>query len=190
MAFDEIQADAKPKRKPISKKLRFDVFKRDGFKCMYCGAHPPSVLLHVDHINPVAAGGKNSIDNLITACEPCNLGKGARLLSAVPMDLSEKAAAVKEREAQIKGYQDVMQGKRERLDREAWSVVHLLLPGVDSASRDWMNSLRTFIDKLGVHEVTEAMEIALAKSFYSNDKTWRYFCGVCWNKQRKLEAGE
>lgn len=26
-------------RKSISKKLRFDVFKRDGFKCQYCGAH-------------------------------------------------------------------------------------------------------------------------------------------------------
>jgi 5-methylcytosine-specific restriction endonuclease McrA len=189
MAFDEISAPV-PKRKSMSKKLRFDVFKRDGFKCMYCGAHPPGVLLHVDHIKPVADGGKNNIDNLITACEPCNLGKGARLLSSVPMDLSEKAEAVKEREAQIKGYQSVMEGKRLRLDREAWSVVHLLLPGVDTASRDWMNSLRSFIDKLGVHDVTEAMEIALAKGFYSNNKTWRYFCGICWNKLRKAEGGE
>ena len=175
-------------RKAIGKKLRFDVFKRDGFKCMYCGAHPPGVLLHVDHIKPVAEGGKNSMDNLVTSCAPCNLGKGAALLTSVPMDLAEKATAVAEREAQIKGYHAVMEAKRKRLDREAWSVVHLLLPGVDSASRDWMNSLRSFIDKLGVHEVTEAMEIALAKGHHSGDKTWRYFCGICWNKIRKLEG--
>lgn len=55
-------------RKPMSKKLRFDVFKRDGFKCMYCGAHPPAAVLEVDHIKPVADGGANRMDNLITAC--------------------------------------------------------------------------------------------------------------------------
>lgn len=176
------------KRKAIGKKLRFDVFKRDGFKCMYCGAHPPGVLLHVDHINPVAEGGGNDIDNLVTSCEPCNLGKGARLLSCSPVSLSDKAESVAEREAQIKGYHEVMEGKRLRLDREAWTVMHLLAPGKDTASRDWMNSLRSFIDKLGFHEVVESMEIALAKGHYSNDKTWRYFCGVCWNKLRKQEA--
>lgn len=176
------------KRKSLSKKTRFEVFKRDGFKCMYCGAHPPGVLLHVDHIKPVAEGGKNHIDNLITACEPCNLGKGARLLSAVPMDLAEKAESVREREEQIKGYQSVMEGKRKRLDRDAWTVMNLLAPGEDSASRDWMNSLRMFIDKLGFDEVRDSMEIALAKGFYSNAKTFKYFCGICWNKLRKQEG--
>jgi len=186
MAFDDITPA--PKRKAMSKKLRFDVFKRDGFKCMYCGAHPPSVLLHVDHINPVAKGGKNDIDNLVTSCEPCNLGKGARLLSSAPVALADKAASVAEREAQIKGYQAVMSAKRLRLDDEAWGVIHLMLPGVSSTSRDWMNSLRMFIDKMGVHEVTEAMEIALAKGWHSDEKTFKYFCGICWNKLRKLEG--
>lgn len=175
------------KRKAISKKVRFDIFKRDGFKCMYCGAHPPGVLLHVDHIKPVADGGGNEDDNLVTSCEPCNLGKGARLLSDVPVGLAEKALAVAEREDQIKGYQKVMQSKRLRLDREAWSVMNILLPGQDSASKDWMNSLRMFIDKLGVYEVTEAMEIATAKGWCSNLKIWSYFCGICWNKLRRLE---
>lgn len=68
-------------RKAISKKLRFDVFKRDNFKCQYCGAEAPKVVLHVDHINPVAKGGKNELLNLITACEGCNNGKSDRLLS-------------------------------------------------------------------------------------------------------------
>lgn len=35
------------KRKSISKKVRFEVFKRDGFSCQYCGATPPGALLHV-----------------------------------------------------------------------------------------------------------------------------------------------
>lgn len=67
-------------RKPVGKKLRFEVFKRDNFTCQYCGAQAPDVVLHVDHINPVAGGGDNDIMNLITSCESCNLGKGAREL--------------------------------------------------------------------------------------------------------------
>lgn len=47
-------------RSSISKKTRFDVFKRDGFCCSYCAAHPSeSVLLEIDHIKPVADGGAN-----------------------------------------------------------------------------------------------------------------------------------
>lgn len=172
-------------RKPLSKKTRFEVFKRDGFRCMYCGAHPPEAMLEPDHIKPVAAGGTNAMDNLITACFACNRGKAARSLDAVPQSLADKAADVQEREAQIKGYEAAMSAKRKRLDRDAWSVMNILLPGADSASRDWMNSMRMFLDKLGLHEVTEAMEIALAKGYYSTEKTWRYFCGICWNKVRK-----
>ena len=66
------------KRKPISKKLRFEVFKRDSFTCQYCGKSAPDVVLHVDHIKPVKEGGTNDITNLVTACADCNLGKGAR----------------------------------------------------------------------------------------------------------------
>ena len=68
-------------REPISKTLRFEVFKRDKFTCQYCGDKAPEVVLHVDHIDPVANGGTNEILNLVTSCEGCNLGKGARLLS-------------------------------------------------------------------------------------------------------------
>lgn len=174
------------KRVAISKSVRFNIFKRDGFKCMYCGNHPPAVLLHVDHIKPVAEGGGNEDSNLVTSCQPCNLGKGARLLSDIPLGLAEKALAVAEREAQIKGYQKIMQAKRLRLDKEAWAVMHILTDE-DTAPRDWMNSLRMFIDKIGFDEVCEAMEIATAKGFYSDKKTWVYFCGICWNKVRKAE---
>lgn len=68
------------KRQGISKKLRFEVFKRDSFRCQYCGATSPDVVLEVDHIKPVKEGGKATITNLITSCKACNSGKGARLL--------------------------------------------------------------------------------------------------------------
>lgn len=62
-------------RKPISKSLRFAVLNRDGFRCRYCGAGPEGVTLHIDHAVPVALGGTNDFDNLVTACIDCNLGK-------------------------------------------------------------------------------------------------------------------
>lgn len=46
------------KREPLSKGIRFEVFKRDNFTCQYCGAKAPDVILEVDHINPVKLGGK------------------------------------------------------------------------------------------------------------------------------------
>jgi len=69
-----------PEREPISRKIRFEVFKRDGFKCQYCGRSAPEVVLEVDHIKPVKEGGTNDITNLITSCKDCNRGKGTRLL--------------------------------------------------------------------------------------------------------------
>jgi len=35
-------------------------------------------VLHVDHVVPFAAGGATTEDNLLAACEECNIGKGAR----------------------------------------------------------------------------------------------------------------
>lgn len=69
------------KRKPISKKLRFEIFKRDKFTCQYCGKMAPDVVLEVDHIKPVCKGGTNDELNLITSCFECNRGKGKRKIS-------------------------------------------------------------------------------------------------------------
>lgn len=71
---------------PISKKTRFEVFKRDGFACQYCGSKSPQVMLQVDHVLAIAQGGKDSTDNLVTSCWPCNIGKGARLLDFPDLD--------------------------------------------------------------------------------------------------------
>ena len=63
------------KRRSISKKIRFEVFKRDMFICQYCGAKAPDVILEVDHIDPKAKGGSDEIINLLTSCQKCNRGK-------------------------------------------------------------------------------------------------------------------
>lgn len=69
------------KRESLSKKIRFEVFKRDSFSCQYCGRKSPNVILEVDHINPVKRGGKNDMMNLITSCFDCNRGKSDRVIS-------------------------------------------------------------------------------------------------------------
>jgi hypothetical protein len=71
-------------KRGVSKRLRFEIFKRDGFVCQYCGRRPPDVVLEVDHIHPRAAGGTNDICNLVTACADCNRGKGPGLLREIP----------------------------------------------------------------------------------------------------------
>jgi 5-methylcytosine-specific restriction endonuclease McrA len=62
----------------ISDKLRYQVLKRDNFKCCACGASPaknPAVELHIDHIIPWSKGGKTTLENLQTLCSKCNIGK-------------------------------------------------------------------------------------------------------------------
>ncbi len=63
-------------RKLMSPSLRYDILKRDGFKCTICGRNTEDgVKLHVDHIIPVSKGGKTVPENLRTLCDSCNLGK-------------------------------------------------------------------------------------------------------------------
>lgn len=66
----------------ISPVLRFEVLRRDDFRCRYCGRRAPDVVLHLDHIVPWSAGGRTTLENLRAACYDCNIGKGARLLDA------------------------------------------------------------------------------------------------------------
>jgi len=60
----------------ISGKVRWDVFKRDGYKCISCGTDSD---LTIDHMHPQSKGGTNSISNLQTMCRSCNSSKGARI---------------------------------------------------------------------------------------------------------------
>lgn len=66
-----------PERDKMSARLRYEVMRRDGFRCVLCGrTAEDGVKLHVDHIRPISQGGLTEYDNLRTLCEECNLGKG------------------------------------------------------------------------------------------------------------------
>jgi hypothetical protein len=62
----------------VKRSLRFAVLARDSFTCRYCGAQAPHVYLEVDHVEPKSWGGRDDMDNLVTACFDCNRGKRDR----------------------------------------------------------------------------------------------------------------
>ena len=67
----------------VSPAMRFQILKRDGYRCRLCGATARSgehVRLEVDHITPRVKGGGNDTENLWTLCFECNRGKGTRSL--------------------------------------------------------------------------------------------------------------
>jgi HNH endonuclease len=71
------------RRQSTGKRLRFRILERDGFRCCYCGRSPnedPDVILNVDHVTPVAEGGRDHEDNLTTSCRDCNFGKADTIL--------------------------------------------------------------------------------------------------------------
>jgi len=56
--------------------VRTITLERDGYICQYCGSPK---RLHVDHKIPLARGGSNAFENLVTSCGPCNQSKGSKL---------------------------------------------------------------------------------------------------------------
>ncbi|MGW5639615.1 HNH endonuclease [Streptomyces sp. NPDC003832] len=56
---------------------REDVFRHWGAGCIYCGA----LAEHLDHVRPLAGGGRDVFRNVVPACADCNLSKGAKSLA-------------------------------------------------------------------------------------------------------------
>jgi len=67
---------------------RKNILKRDSLSCQYCGTK--SSPLTVDHITPKVKGGKDSWENLTTACVSCNNKKGNRTLREANLKLLSK----------------------------------------------------------------------------------------------------
>lgn len=156
------------KRKTISKMVRFEVFKRDGFTCQYCGKAAPDVVLHVDHISPVAKGGGNEILNLITSCACCNGGKGAR-------ELDDNSILARQRQQLVE-----LSEKREQLElMVAWRTALLdmgdvetdaacdlferLLSDESAITEDGRKTVRRLVRKHGLRAVMDAMETSVAR---------------------------
>ena len=63
-------------RGKVSNKMRFSIYARDGYRCRMCGASGKFAQLEIDHIMPIAKGGKSTYNNLQTLCHKCNIKKG------------------------------------------------------------------------------------------------------------------
>lgn len=171
------------KKKKTSKKTRFNVFKRDGFQCQYCGRNPPAVTLECDHIKPVSKGGDNDIDNLITSCFDCNRGKSDALLSAIPDSIQKKKAIIEEKELQLKGYYQLIKRKNNRISRDIKRVEDIFQQYF--TDREFTETFRSsikvnFISKLSINDIEDAMHMACARVDDSASAI-KYFCGICWN---------
>ena len=74
------QYQIKLERAKMTNSLRYDILKRDNFRCQICGfSAKDGVKLHVDHIIPVSKGGKTTPSNLRTLCDRCNIGKSNKV---------------------------------------------------------------------------------------------------------------
>jgi 5-methylcytosine-specific restriction endonuclease McrA len=71
--------------RPRVRLTKREVFRRDDFRCQYCGATAPRMT--IDHVVPRYRGGKYTWQNLVTACERCNLKKGGRTIQEAHMSL-------------------------------------------------------------------------------------------------------
>lgn len=169
-------------RKAISKKVRFEVFKRDSFTCQYCSAKPPHAPLEIDHVIPVCKGGVNDIDNLITACFDCNRGKSGEELTSIPMSLTEKSERLKIAKTQYLQYKKHLQKQRELIDADIDEVEEVYECYFEDYGfrPKFRVTVKNFIDKIGIEETRNSMEKACSKIHQSEDAL-RYFCGICWN---------
>ncbi|MCX5365877.1 HNH endonuclease [Streptomyces sp. NBC_00124] len=98
----------------VSKRLRYEILRRDRYTCRYCGASAPDAPMRVDHVTPVALGGTDHPSNLVAACEPCNSGKTSSIEGYVD-DMQSDA---------VPPSIEVLVSEAERLWSEAYNSVH------------------------------------------------------------------
>lgn len=180
------------KRKQLSKKVRFEVFKRDSFTCQYCGAVPPSVILEVDHVIPVASDGDNEIDNLVTSCFDCNRGKGARSLNSIPQSLVIKTEVMIEKEDQLKEFKKLKSRVKARQTRQVNKVANVFSDFFEERelTDKSKRSIRAqFLPNLDIETLVENMEMACDRKSNSPQGAFKYFCGICWNMIKANDNG-
>lgn len=181
-------------RKPIPKKLRFEVFKRDAFTCQYCGKKAPDVVLEVDHIKPVSKGGKNELLNLVTACFDCNRGKKN-------IELSDDTAVKKQQKqlqelAERKEQLEMMLEWRSGLSDLENEYVEAVAD-VFSKKTDWdvsskgKSEIRKWIKRFGFDEVILASDISI-ETYYNGtlsgfNKAFEKVAGICFNRKRDVD---
>lgn len=161
------------RRKKISKKIRFEVFKRDKFTCQYCGKQAPDAVLVIDHIHPVSKGGEDVMLNYITSCETCNAGKGARTLDDQSVLAKQRAEVERlaERREQVemmlqwhRGLEAERHYERDAL-AERWSELVNPFALTDSGLRAAEKYLRSF----SLADLLSAMDVAVSQYVKRDD---------------------
>lgn len=186
----------------LSKRLRYEVLRRDGFKCRYCGRGAPEVKLTVDHVTPVALGGTDEATNLVAACLECNAGKSSA---------SADNEFVQELDEQAQRWRSAMQAaaqirhrERDQLERDldaldlAWRDWYLErekdLPPDKRAPiprpLNWRSTAETFLIRgLEVDEMQRLIKVAMTADLRLEveNAAWRYFVGCCKRTVADLE---
>lgn len=174
-------------RKPISKRLRFEILRRDNHQCRYCGRSAPEVQLTVDHVVPVTLGGGNEPTNLAAACRDCNSGKSsvpadAALVDDVEQDAMRWANAMRQASAEITAQEPVVEGVLDAVSA-AWGPQARY---GDQMPDDWAGSVVMFF-KAGLSQCDLlAMVTAAFQKQFVHDR-WAYFCGCCWKRLRAMQ---
>lgn len=179
----------------VSKRVRFDVFKRDRFTCTYCGRKPPDVMLECDHVHPKCEGGTDDPANLTTSCADCNRGKSGKPLGSVVPALDEMAVLEGMQEALERAYAlrkaTVAAEAQAAAEEEAVdTVVRWYGDLLGDCQHIEDATLKRFVRSLGLDEVRDAIEVTQSASSWKNLtgwREWKYFCGVCWTKIRDRE---
>lgn len=162
----------------ISKRLRFEILRRDGFCCRYCGASAENTRLVVDHVLPESLGGKTDPSNLVAACHDCNAGKASTHPDdQVVADVAEAAArwkaAMEQAAAELTATDNELSSLIDDFD-STWTQHggHAYRPD------DWAKSIETFLAAGLTGEKIE--ELVLVTFSTPRSAYWRYFCGCCW----------
>jgi len=165
----------------VSKRTRFEVFKRDSFTCQYCGRAAPDVILNADHIDPRAHGGADEILNLITSCWDCNSGKSDKKLSDNSAVAKQKLQLdqLQERHSQIEMMMQWKMGLCDLANQEAENVTRYFEQVFEvTVNESAIPKLRLLVKKFTSARVIEAIDRAM--SFYSDANiAFEKLGGIC-----------
>lgn len=174
-----------------SRKVRFDVFNRDGFKCQYCGRTPPAVVLELDHIIPKSKGGPDNIDNYITACFDCNRGKGRHKLSSIPPSIDDNLELIKEKRRQLRAFNRLIEQQEQEYEVGIQAINEIFsnnFPNKVPTDKFSKTATKRFVSLLPIQKIEDAMVLACSTKSDDPEIALRYFCGICWNWIKKPET--
>lgn len=171
----------------VSKRLRFEILKRDGFRCRYCGAGADEHDLTVDHVIPVTLGGSTEASNLVAACRDCNAGKTSTNLDDQSVQQVAGDALRWARAIKIVA-EEMSTDSPLSVDVQIDALLALYEERTENrVPNDARRSIRTFIELGLTPEIIQGhiFRTADRNLFYS--ASWRYLCGCCWHSVRELQ---